>query len=72
MPGGHECPGSVHAQEVCIPPLWTEFLTHTCENITYPLAGGNKGTYSLITEMRSYGIASNDFNVAYFIGLVLL
>ena len=20
----------------CIPPLWTEFLSHACENITYP------------------------------------
>ena len=23
-------------------PLWTEWLTHTCENITLPLAGGKK------------------------------
>ena len=42
---GGVCPRGVSAQGegVCIPacaeaqtPLWTEFLTHTCENITLP------------------------------------
>ena len=27
----HACPSTTHA-----PPLWTEFLTHACENITFP------------------------------------
>ena len=32
IPGG-ACLGGVHATHA---PLWTEFLTHTCENITFP------------------------------------
>ena len=38
----------VSARGVCIPactaadtPLWTQFLTHTCKNITFPQADGN-------------------------------
>ena len=27
---GGACPGGL-----CVQPLWTEFLTHTCENITF-------------------------------------
>ena len=34
--GGGVCPGSVCQGGVHLPPLWTEFLTHTCENITFP------------------------------------
>ena len=31
----------------CTPlPLWTEFLTHACENITFPPDGKNETTYS--------------------------
>ena len=29
-PSHHACPPAMHA------PLWTEFLTHACENITFP------------------------------------
>ena len=40
MPGGLTCRGRGHAcQGVCVPCtpiLWTEFLTHACENITFP------------------------------------
>ena len=31
----------VSAGEGVSVPLWTEFLTHTCENITFPFADGN-------------------------------
>ena len=51
-PGGCTCTGGVPAGGVYLPegylprysPLWTEFLTHACENITLPktsFAGGN-------------------------------
>ena len=38
------------------PPLWTEFLTHACENITLPqtsFAGGDKvtGSHALILSL---------------------
>ena len=40
LPGdGGVCPGGVFAQVhagIHITPLWTEFLTHACENITFP------------------------------------
>ena len=33
-------PGGMRASGACVactpPPLWTEFLTHACENITFP------------------------------------
>ena len=33
-PGGQgACPGSMYPTHA---PLWTEFLTHACENITFP------------------------------------
>ena len=37
--------GGIPACTEVDPPLWTEFLTHTCENITLPqtsFAGGKK------------------------------
>ena len=51
LPRGCVCPGGVSAQSVstrgCLPgggqrnagiytSLWTEYLTHTCENVTFP------------------------------------
>ena len=36
-PRGGVCPGQVCLPGGCTPPpLWTEFLTHACENITFP------------------------------------
>ena len=32
---GGVCPGDVCPGDVRLPSLWTEFLTHTCENITF-------------------------------------
>ena len=29
------------------PPLWTEFLTHACENITFPADGKNSNPNSI-------------------------
>ena len=34
--GGGVCPGDMSAQGVFTTPLWTEFLTHADENITFP------------------------------------
>ena len=41
LPGGGVCPGgSARRGDICLgctpPPMWTEFLTHACENITFP------------------------------------
>ena len=33
--GRHVCPGGGHACHAC-PPPWKEFLTHACEDITFP------------------------------------
>ena len=45
---GHTCPPpNMHTPPPAMhTPLWTEFLIHTCENITLPqlVAGGNKVT----------------------------
>ena len=54
---GGDCPGGVsqHAMEQIPPPLWTEFLTHACENITFPqttVADGNKMYKGLNTFAR--------------------
>ena len=34
--GGRCLPGGVYLGGHTPPPLWTEFLTHACENITFP------------------------------------
>ena len=38
LPKGSVCPGGCVSQHAMgqTPPLWTEFLTHACENITLP------------------------------------
>ena len=39
VPRGHVCPGGHVCLGACMPhmaPLWTEFLRHACENITFP------------------------------------
>ena len=61
--GGCTCPGGVPAQGVYLsgggctcpdtPPLWTEFLTRTTENITLPqtsFTGGNKPLYKNVVQ----------------------
>ena len=36
LPGGCVCLGGCLPGGCTPPPLWTEFLTHACENITFP------------------------------------
>ena len=64
---GWEClPRGVSARGYT--PLWTEFLTHTCENITFPqmlrtVKITNRAGYAGFLQMKKKDIATNQTNL---------
>ena len=53
LPGGWECLPSLSRGVSGRHPLWTDFLTHTCENITFPQL--HLRTLIITTHKRNLG-----------------